>query len=1003
MSIALFLVLMVAAVMYFMVTQASAANASFADGIDEGEMRVVRAAGMQKVLLSHMQVVGLAASLPVTWPKALVRMFGAMESVGAPSESGFPLDCLLPQPTFLEPYSHIDTIGVLATSRFVVKQYAFFAMPFIVVATIIALLAMKRKFTLLKLAVRRRDTPAAKEEAVESNKRLLSLTITVVLYLLYTTLVARVAMMFTCRRMEDVRVVYLSELPEPQQVSITASADVGQALPDDQVATMLWPNVTGAVFYGETVEVTESELWLRQDPEIPCVVPPFTAGVGVLAVILYPLGLPLLFLLQMMYGRGYYLRQCFLNVKQDAGMDGDKGKAGGSGQKSLGGASKRESSGAWDAARRRFMLHEARRKSTLLQHHREKLIAASEGRLVPGDSIRRQDGAEEPRAVPAAGTGLRLSDTEQAKIRRAEQNCSIPVEVLRLTPDEFVLPLWSRLRDKLLDSLSSFALLLRCLRARRAELSQHDSQRSEVRRAQKLIMCTEEFEGQFLSSYGFMSSSYRDSAYYWEVLTMFRKAITVLIIVVVAPAGVVTQVAAASVMVLSFMLLHALKRPYRENVLQHTELFSLAVQLFTLICAQFYITDDTLSPALGGMLAVFVALINLCLLAYMGMQIFITKFIGIASALPEALRKKVLLALDAEDQLEKLEDLAALQEGIRDIHCARRTMRPSLRDRFKYTLSSGLYGPEPKLITEEDNERILYFMKRMDQRVPGLRDQVQQRTAAWKVEHSFLRRKLHAISFGFLAKEAAPPDLYGYKRSRGFDIWALVFPEEAGVTPADDDPRHCVKSNPMLHEASQAQSASSAAPAAQPRDRAARRRESFATAGFAEESAWEDASGGTHNPLFDKSTASARPAGTKRRVMSLASKGRQGGLLHTAGKGAGGRLAQAPRSMTGRQPAKLQALRELEGASGSESLADDATGSYYGSDATRDTEADSYYSNSDGSASGSARDEYEAIDGSSDAAEGSASEGGDWVWDSDAETYVWEPDEYVSESDPERR
>jgi hypothetical protein len=107
--------------------------------------------------------------------------------------------------------------------------------------------------------------------------------------------------------------------------------------------------------------------------------------------------------------------------------------------------------------------------------------------------------------------------------------------------------------------------------------------------------------------------------------------------------------------------------------------------------------------------------------------------------------------------------------------------------------------------------------------------------------------------------------------------------------------------------------------------------------------------------------------------------------------------------MTGRQPAKLQALRELEGASGSESLADDATGSYYGSDATRDTEADSYYSNSDGSASGSARDEYEAIDGSSDAAEGSASEGGDWVWDSDAETYVWEPDEYVSESDPERR
>ena len=80
----------------------------------------------------------------------------------------------------------------------------------------------------------------------------------------------------------------------------------------------------------------------------------------------------------------YYLRQCFLNVKQDAGMDGDKGKAGGSGQKSLGGASKRESSGAWDAARRRFMLHEARRKSTLLQHHREKLIAASEGGLAGG-------------------------------------------------------------------------------------------------------------------------------------------------------------------------------------------------------------------------------------------------------------------------------------------------------------------------------------------------------------------------------------------------------------------------------------------------------------------------------------------------------------------------------------------------------------------------------------------------------------------------------------------
>lgn len=127
------------------------------------------------------------------------------------------------------------------------------------------------------------------------------LATTIILYMLYTILVTRGSLMFSCRTLDDSRVMNtaLAGLNATDLV-VTHGLRPGDPLDmaGSSLQSLLWENVTGATFYGPVIRVDEMDLWLREDPEVPCFVPSWTyLGLGYLLV--YVLGIPLGFLVAM--------------------------------------------------------------------------------------------------------------------------------------------------------------------------------------------------------------------------------------------------------------------------------------------------------------------------------------------------------------------------------------------------------------------------------------------------------------------------------------------------------------------------------------------------------------------------------------------------------------------------------------------------------------------------------------------------------------------------------
>jgi hypothetical protein len=94
-------------------------------------------------------------------------------------------------------------------------------------------------------------------------------------------------------------------------------------------------------------------------------------------------------------------------------------------------------------------------------------------------------------------------------------------------------------------------------------------------------------------SYGFLYGGYKSDFYFWEVLIIFRKVILIFICVFVTGYGVLTQALILLLVLVSFLVITARKRPHITEALFDLEALSLATAMLTVYCGLFFVADTS--------------------------------------------------------------------------------------------------------------------------------------------------------------------------------------------------------------------------------------------------------------------------------------------------------------------------------------------------------------------------------------------------------------------------
>ena len=84
----------------------------------------------------------------------------------------------------------------------------------------------------------------------------------------------------------------------------------------------------------------------------------------------------------------------------------------------------------------------------------------------------------------------------------------------------------------------------------------------------------------------FLGVGYRKELFAWEVWVICKKALVVIVIVFLAPYGLMMQAVTALLIVLVAMLLHVSKRPYESTMLHKLEAGALFTQTGTIIAGE---------------------------------------------------------------------------------------------------------------------------------------------------------------------------------------------------------------------------------------------------------------------------------------------------------------------------------------------------------------------------------------------------------------------------------
>jgi hypothetical protein len=121
--------------------------------------------------------------------------------------------------------------------------------------------------------------------------------------------------------------------------------------------------------------------------------------------------------------------------------------------------------------------------------------------------------------------------------------------------------------------------------------------------------------------FGFLYNCFKQSKFYWEFVIMFRKILIICIMVFIGNQSIPVQALTLVLLLLNFLVLQYLKRPYASNELNQMEFRSVLVAAVTIYCGLYYLSKDL---GLVAKVLFFLAmlLVNLYFLAYFSSNLF---------------------------------------------------------------------------------------------------------------------------------------------------------------------------------------------------------------------------------------------------------------------------------------------------------------------------------------------------------------------------------------------
>jgi hypothetical protein len=93
--------------------------------------------------------------------------------------------------------------------------------------------------------------------------------------------------------------------------------------------------------------------------------------------------------------------------------------------------------------------------------------------------------------------------------------------------------------------------------------------------------------------FGFLYNGYKRENYYWEIIIMYRKIICLFIAVFLHGIGIIVQALVLLILLVVFMQLNNVMRPFGTRSLNEIEDISLTTQIITIYCGLFFISSKS--------------------------------------------------------------------------------------------------------------------------------------------------------------------------------------------------------------------------------------------------------------------------------------------------------------------------------------------------------------------------------------------------------------------------
>jgi hypothetical protein len=91
--------------------------------------------------------------------------------------------------------------------------------------------------------------------------------------------------------------------------------------------------------------------------------------------------------------------------------------------------------------------------------------------------------------------------------------------------------------------------------------------------------------------FGFLYNGYKRKNYYWEIIIMYRKIVCIFISVFMNRIGVIVQALIIMIVLVIFMQMNSMRRPFVARALNDIEDLSLMTSVVTIYCGLFFISS----------------------------------------------------------------------------------------------------------------------------------------------------------------------------------------------------------------------------------------------------------------------------------------------------------------------------------------------------------------------------------------------------------------------------